>query len=810
MNPLQTPSHSADGLNIVSLWSRLRRNWWWFAITTCIAIAASWLIIRYQAPRFALESTIVVRDNNNRKVGAENLIEGMELFSYNTNLENEMAILKSYRLAKEALKSIPSAVSYYSEGRFRKLERYQNFPFRVELDSHHLQLSGVPMKVEIVNRDSFLLSFACKGYRLYHPAKEKSGEKNKLTWSFAQRYRFGEWCRTDGFAFRLTTTGFDSKAIRPGDELSFKINDLNQLAQRYRGRVNVLPLNKDASIVRLGMETELVEKEVAYLNALSFAYLQNSLDQKNRVAANTITFIGEQLDHLKIALVQTEGRLKDFRSTRQYLEPEYVSEQTSKELEEITRLKAEMQVRHHYYEYLSNTLRIKSDLSGLIAPSAMDIDDFLLNSEIQNLMELYKDKAARDYFAGTDNPELKIINLKIEQTRKILEENVKNILQASDIGLKDLSEREQGLRGRLTRLPDEQQDLVRIERRYNHLEQMHNYLQRKLAEANIALASNTSDNYILVLARPVGEGPVFPRKKTIYLLLLLVALLLPFFGLLVIELNDSTIYLKEQLPYTDTMPVIGQIGHSPNASTFPVGAFPHSPIAEAFRLLRVEVQRITRGKDHSVIGISSYKHSEGKSFCALNLATALAQAGKRVVLVEIDLRKAGSLDWLSRKAVPDGVGLSSYLQGLFPLSSCLLETKVANLHILPGGPKPKFPTELLQPVRIDQLLDELSAYYDYVLLDGPPVSMIADYLLFAPRIDRHLLVGRCGVTTQEEYRELVRMPFFQELNDQRFFVLNDLRGGYGRYATYGYPVKPRAWWRQPVQGLLPGNKVLLK
>lgn len=209
---------------------------------------------------------------------------------------------------------------------------------------------------------------------------------------------------------------------------------------------------------------------------------------------------------------------------------------------------------------------------------------------------------------------------------------------------------------------------------------------------------------------------------------------------------------------------------------------PKSPVAEAYRTLRTNIQFTALGKKLQLLLVTSAGPDEGKTTTLANLGVALAQSGSRVLIVDADLRRPALHRLLGRH---ERIGLTNVLVGTVTLEEAIQDTDVPNMFYLGSGPLPPNPSEMLGSEAMAELIGRLRNLYDVVLFDCPPVVAITDAAVLAPRVDGVLLVVRAGYTDRQAARQA-------RINLQRVgarilgVVLNDVELRSGRYGYYYY------------------------
>jgi succinoglycan biosynthesis transport protein ExoP len=253
----------------------------------------------------------------------------------------------------------------------------------------------------------------------------------------------------------------------------------------------------------------------------------------------------------------------------------------------------------------------------------------------------------------------------------------------------------------------------------------------------------------VVRAADLPEAPVSPRAKLNIALGLLVGLAVGVGAAVLRETLDTSIKGVEAVQETLGLPTLGVITYDADTVKRPliVQVDPQSTRAEAFRQLRTNLQFVDIDHQPKSIVVTSSVPQEGKSTTTCNLAIALTQAGVRVILVEADLRRPRLAEYLGMEGA---VGLTDALIGRAPLEDLLQPWGDGTMRVLPSGPTPPNPSELLGSQQMGDLLRELEEQADLVLLDAPPLLPVTDAAVLATQVSGSILVVRSGHTTRDQ------------------------------------------------------------
>ncbi len=776
--------YKEETVDIKSLIFKYLRHWYWFVIALVIALTVAYFYNKFSETVYRTNATVLIRDDRKGGFRPGQFMGELDLFSPRRNIYNEMAIIRSYSLVDTTTRQMDVKTSYYNIGRIvgeiRKTEIYRNTPFVADYDPDNVP-KNTPFNVKIISEDEYEIELGNNNRSLFG----RSGSKNNT-----KRVRFGEEFMSNGYRLSLHLTDNYRPASHDGREYIFVVNSFGSLVSRYRSKISVEPLNPDVSIVEVTFEATNAQRASDFLNRLTENYIFQGLDEKNQIAHNTIRFIDQQIDVTTDSLYLAESSLQEFRSKHKLMDISYQANQLFTELSELDREKAVHEVKAQYYDYLLEYLYEGKDFSEMLSPSAMGIQDMLLNKLVSDLTMLYTERS-RALLSSTEfNPYLRSLDKEIETTKKALRENIKNIIKSNKILLADLKNRINTLESRISMLPSTERELIGIQRKFNLSDATYNYLMEKRAEAGIALASNIPDNKIIDAAR--NSGIVSPKKNRNYLIAMVLGLIFPMGVIYLHDFFNTKIRDKKDVTSVVKYPVIGVIPHlrqSARAKVIKLVAFEQtkSPTTEAFRALRANLSFMAAGKNSKIVTVTSAKSEEGKTFTAVNLASVLALSGKKTLVLSADLRKPRIYQEFDVEKEP---GLVNYLIGKEKLDDIIQKApQNENLHVVTSGTVPPNPSELLESDKMNQMFKELNNKYDYVVIDTPPIGIVPDSIPVLTASDVVLFIVR------EKFSEKSSLEFLNDfaektkISDKIAIEINDVktrRSGYGYSYSYGH------------------------
>jgi tyrosine-protein kinase Etk/Wzc len=746
--------------------------WHWFLFSLFFSLTIAYLINRYTEPIYSVNSTIIVRDDEKSKglTGAENIIEGLEMFSSKKNVNNEMDVLRSYSLTNRALKELDDfEVSYIMVGRrgIKESKLYKLSPFVVSLDSTHKQLRNVPVNITILNNEKFRIRI-----------NERVHADTVLN--------FGSWFTNEYTSFKIDLRypeTFDIK-IWLSNKFYFIINDINRLTNQYKNKLAITVNDKKGSVLKLMTNGFVAKQEADFLNKLGEVYIKTGLEDKNQTAINTIEFVDSQLREVMDSLRSAEYSLQNFRMQNRLLDLDQETQFIIQKIEQFQQEKTDLTVKYKYYNYLIDYLNTKDEFDDIVSPSVLGIEDNILNNLILQLADLNKQRSMMRYSARQDNPSLELLNESIHNLKLVIAENTKNNLGALNISIKNIDDMIISVEEQIHNLPVTERQYINIERRFNLNNNIYIYLLQKRAESGIAKASNIPDNKILDPAHVENATKVSPKNSLNYMLALSIGLLLPFLIILIFDYFNNKIVDKSDIERNTNIPIIGAVGHNETVTDIAVIENPKSSLAESFRSIRTNLQYLVTEEKTKIISVSSALSSEGKTFIALNLASIIAMSDIKTLLLGMDLRKPRMHKIFN---INNNVGISTMLIGESSADEIIYPTNVSNLYVCPSGPIPPNPAELLNSVRLKEFMKEVSEKFSYIIMDTPPLAIVTDAQILNKLSNINLFILR------QKFSNKGVLPFIQNLYEKKEFgnlclVINDIRisGYYGYAYRYGY------------------------
>ena len=354
----------------------------------------------------------------------------------------------------------------------------------------------------------------------------------------------------------------------------------------------------------------------------------------------------------------------------------------------------------------------------------------------------------------------------------------------------------QQLNSKLEKAPIQEKDFREIQRQQSIKETLYLYLLQKREETSISYAVTVSNTKVIDQAFS-SMVPISPRPSLILFGAILIGLIIPTGIIYLNDLLDTKVKTKKEIIQYG-LPYLGDIPTYENNEKIAVKQGDRSSTAEAFRILKTNISFMKKdNKDVKTIFITSTLSKEGKSFVSLNLSATYGLAGKKVLLIGLDLRAPKILEYLN---INSNKGVSNYLiNNNVELNEYIIPLKnVENVSILPSGPIPPNPSELLNSEKIEKMFKYASDNYDVVIVDTAPVGLVTDTIQISKYADMFIYVVRANYLDKKLLQ--IGQSYYNEnkLNNMAM-VLNgsDLEKGYGYGYGYGVEDEKISFWKKP-------------
>jgi tyrosine-protein kinase Etk/Wzc len=737
-----------------------------FICTFVITFILAFLYNRFTIPVYRVSGTILIEeDKKSTTTGNDQLLEGFGLLPGMKNFDNQTMILSSRNLINRTLNEMSSDTEFYHTGLLNKRSIYPEKPLSI------ISYDGITLPrdvdFEIRNLDDKRIRIKAESKGLFH---------------LDQTVQYGDRIDIPQGSFRIVLKDPTYFQKTREKALHFMIHSRRNLVTSYLNRLKVERASKQGSIVKLSLEGTNREEDLTFLSALSEIFLGTSLDRKNNEAVRTIQFIDSQLSGISDSLLLTENKLQQFRSRNRVMNLSAQGQVIINQAMNLENEKARLGIEENYYKYLTEYLEKDSASEGPVAPATIGISDPGLTKLVADLAEQQNKLYSKGM--GEKNPLQNQLSQSVQATKSSLRETLRGLTRANSLGIKELQNQISTVNDQASALPVTERQLLGFERKYKLNDELYTFLLEKRAMAQMQKASNVADNEIVDYPE-YDNKPVSPKKPLIYLFAIIAGIVLPFLWLFMTDMLNIRIKDVTEIEKNSGVPVLGHIPHILTKKATVVLDDPGSPVAESFRLLRSRLMFFLKDIKTPVILVTSSMPDEGKTLTAINLASAFSLMGKKTVLIGFDLRKPKIFSDFGKS---NETGVSTWLIGQSSLDEIVIQTDFENLDILPSGPIPPNPAELMILGKTEELLRLLKVKYDCIIVDSSPMGTVADTIHLLALSDICIMVVRQNRTVREMF-DLTLKDLKSNINNNICLVMNDIdhiekRYGYG--SKYGY------------------------
>ena len=781
-------------VNLKSFFQKVYKNKMLFILSICSFVILALIYISLATPTYEVSTSILIDSSgNNRVLGESKYVDGgVGLIEMEKNLYNEIGILKSFSLISQTVEDLGFDISYHTGSWLKKREHYGYYPFEVILNNSEPQVFDVPFEIEILSNEKYRLSIDASKFKVSNPSNGSTRELNEDL-NFSGVFSFGERVRHIYFEFALKKPHYkiifnDFK----GDDLSFVVHDLDGIANNYyESNIKVDNIDIQASIFKIVSHGAVVAKEIDFLKKLTENYVQNKLISRNKIATSKESFIRNQLRIISDSLSKMESNLEYYKRDNRALNLGVTATNALRKTSNLQVEKAKIQLDIKYYNSLIQNVQDNRISEDFVIPTAIGIEDPLINENILEIKRLYAERSKKKFFVTESNPEMKILSQQINVSTKLLLNNLNNAVKSSKFALERVGSQLSNYDREISSLPERENQLLTIERQSALYENLFNYLSQELAKTGIARAESGSDSIVLDEARQEGDKPVAPQKMLLFVLAVTLGTIVPVAKIVFFSPVENIENINQITQHTD-IHVIASIAHHDSKSKIGDSDISLWKVKESFRDLYANLSTISPNRDCCVLGITSIMMEEGKTFCAINLGITLAEAGKKTLIIDADLRRPG--------VVPEhdkikGKGFSNYLQGEISVLDDIIirHDELSNLNFIPTTVVDGNIHGLLSSPKINSLIIEVKERYDYIIFDTPPVGLVSDYLLFSDFIHVNLFVVRRKIAKIGFLKDIEKLAIHGK-KKKSYIIFNDTLINdhkYGYNEKYGVNTEPK-------------------
>ncbi len=768
--------------SVNQLWNRYASYWPWFVFLMLLAVGAASLYLKYAIPQYESTARLLIKDE---KKGVEDSkgLESINLISTKKILENEMEVLHSRSLVKEVVNNLQLYAPVYEE---RKLNSWisGNRWLSANTVSSWLSNKGVspaglpaytlsPVIVKAKSPDSLIDTKKV-------PFAYNKEEKKVIIG--VDSFPLNEWVETPYGTLQFApNTRLSDTSYKPTGQFYFTLLEPKKVMADIQNRLVIASASKLSSILNLTIRDEVPERGEDILNELLTAYNVAMLKDKNTLAANTLRFVEDRLNHVSRDLTGIERKIEQYKSSQEAVD---VSAQGKLFLENVSandQKLSEIDMKLAVLDQVEGYVKQKDNKGGIV-PSTLGVTDPVLSNLLGKLSDLELEYEKKKGTTAENNPLLSSVGDQINSIKPGILENIQSQRRGLQASKTNLASTNTSYTNVLQTIPKKERDLIEISRQQSTMQSIYGYLLQKKEETALSYAANVSDSRVVDRASSTVT-PVSPKLPIVFAIAIITALAIGVVWVTLKELFNRKIMYRQDIERLTSHPIIAEISVDKSKNPIVIGVSSRTFVAEQFRKLRVALNYLGVNPTHKKVLVTSGISGEGKSFIATNLALSIALTGKKVVLLEMDLHSPAISDYLN---ISSDVGISSYLLGTREPEEIIKRTEINdNLFFVPAGPLSANPTELLMSNRLPELLTYLDNIFDYVIIDSAPVAPVTDAYIISPYCDATLYIIRHRHTPKMLVEQIDKNSKVNILKNMAI-VFNGIRPrGFGKH-HYGY------------------------
>ncbi len=771
------PKQSDDFIRLQDLFYLCIDKWYWFAVSLVVTLGIALVYLLTTPPVYTRSASLLIKEEGkgNSLSDVSGVLGDIDFFQTNTNVNNEIQSLQSPAVMYDVVKRLHLDINYTKDGSFYDQVLYgKDCPYEVSFidlpDNEDLSFTIYPASSN-------------KGVQVgdFVRGEEESGQTMNVL--------FNDTTETPVGKLIVKPVLHDTVAYKEPVYVS-RIG-LQAATTAYASKLTVALSDEKSTVINLSFQDVCIQRAEDVLNTLIAVYNENWIKDKNQIAVSTSMFINDRLGVIEQDLGNVDEDISSFKSENllpdvQAAASMYMT-QSSETQTQILAINTQLSMARYIRNYLTNTTS-----KNQLLPANSGIESSGIEQQIAeyNTMQLRRNDLVAN--SSESNPLVVDLDESLQNMRGAIVTSVDNLIVTLNTQLRSLQQSEKQTTARIADNPSQGKYLLSVERQQKVKEALYLFLLQKREENELSQAFTAYNTR--VITPPVGSMfPTAPIKRNILLVAFVLGLLIPVVIIFVRENMNTKIRGRKDLENL-SLPFVGEIPLAfrkkelkSEAKNILIKQGSRDIVNEAFRVLRTNLEFMLDRKEDgkaSIILFTSFNPGSGKTFLTINTAACLSLKQKRVLVIDGDLRHGSASAYVGRPSK----GLSDYLGKRENDIDHLIVGNPAypGLSILPVGTIPPNPTELLAEPRLAELIETLRICYDYILIDCPPVEIVADTQIIEKLADRTLFVVRAGLLERDMLPELQRM-YEEKRYKNMALILNGTEGGGSRYGyRYGY------------------------
>ena len=788
MNPAthkQDSSQEETFLTLKDLFYLCISHWQWFVLSLAVCLGLAVMYILTTPPQYERAATVLVKeDSKSKSVSSDvaSMFSDMGLSGGLSNVYNELNAIQSPAVLLEVGKRLNYDVEYMVSGMFHKKVLY-GATLPVKVIFHDLKPEqGAGMTLSLTDDKTFEISDC-------YLSGEEDMPGETLQGSYNTRLK-----TPMGDITVVPTDSLRSFLLEP-EPIYVSRSNLYSMTERIKGSLKASLVDEKSTIIELAYTDVLPQRAEDVINMIIAVYKESWMKDKNLMTIATSNFITERLGVIEQELGDVDENISSYKSSHLLPDVEEASalymEQSKENANNILKLSTQRAICQYVKGYLTEDSK-----KNQVLPVNSGVESQAIESQISeyNTMLLQRNSLVNN--SSETNPLVVEFDQKLASLRGAILSGINNLMVSLETQIGHLQESDDTTRSQIASSPNQAKYLQSVGRQQKVKEALYLFLLQKREENELSQAFTAYNTRIIT--PPYGKlSPVAPVRRNILLVAFLLGVLIPVVVLFVRETTNTNVRGRKDLENL-TIPFLGEIPYyirgkrhwwqakkPKEERVVVVKSGRRDVINEAFRVLRTNIEFVSNNEAGraNVILLTSFNAGSGKSFLSINIAKSFAIRSKKVLVIDCDLRRGTASEYVGS---PEK-GLTDYLIGKETNIESLIVTadNVEGLHVLPMGVMPPNPTELLYSERLAPMFEHLRGEYDYIIVDCPPVEIVADTQIIEQYADRVIFVVRSGLLERSMVPELQKL-YDEKRHNNMSIILNGTEGNGGRYGKYGY------------------------
>jgi tyrosine-protein kinase Etk/Wzc len=749
-----------------------KRNSAWIVLFFIVSFLMAFLYLRYTYPIYEAKTVIQIAlaDKNSK------LLLDKE-FSAQSDISSKIELLRSPTFLDRVFNKLPLDIGYFQIGNVLNYEMYRSSPFEIDYHNPTNELYNIPVYISFTDENNVTISVNINNKENVYRIKTDKWQRLPMLDSIKVNVRNYEKIRKDMLGLNE-------------NPYYFIVSKPENLVRTYSVNLEVVTENDAAGTIKMVFHERSPAKAADICNTIAEEFKKYDIEKQAESSLNTIRFVDDQLKIIYDKLYDSEVNLQDFK-TKNRLNDETPLPDFNTRINDLESKLNNLEVEESGLKTIQKAVTDNRDIDiyQLISLLAGSRSEGMISTLLNDLRNQLSRLETLKYSNTPNASSVAQIEYQIKIQRKMI---VEAILAVQ----KSINDQKEEIESRVENYENEVRDgalnfdrieFVRLQKLNQINEEYYNKLVTIKSELTIANAGITSENTILeASATPVF--PFFPSRKLVALSAL-IGWLIVSLGLIIVRylFHNEITSLNEIMKYLE-VPMLGIV---PNyKDTIPISQLlvdkkPKSIIAESLRSIRSNLEFLSQNDGPKVLAITSTISGEGKTFVALNLAGIIAFSEKKVIILDLDMRKPKIHVGFG---VPNDKGMSTILINRNSIDECVFKSSLNNLDFITAGPVPPNPSELVISSRMLEVINELKTKYDVIVIDNPPVGLVTDGIRVFKLADYPIYVFRENFSKRnfvQNVKKLMRDNNIKNLS----VILNSVdikRSGYGYSGVYDY------------------------